>query len=1598
MATPFADGGWYFLSSLETDQGQTLATVSYAIPDAGNCWPAANSNGAPYIADVNISGGQRLSFNYQRLENATSGAKECVLSGIDAVADVRRGLARFHYDGGFSGLLSAAIALEPFDGGVRLVERYAYNTGYAVYRDGALVLSHSNANIDGGSDLWGSYGIGAIVMDAGVTSCPASTSCDLAYARTVQFATSQMGDGTASDPGLKRRYAFLQSSGESRSALGGILSVTDDCDGGGCSPGKVQYLARIAGDGGWGKPLGDLGMSFASAIQDKRGNWTTWTARNADGGLEYTGNYTGVPTTGGVPDEGNALQHVNYSYSYSNNIQSVLTETRPSSVQSGANAVKTFFRNSTTNALERVEVSGYTKLLGGGVAAQTSRITYEYDGSGRLKRVAGPCDTSANPCPATAPSIEYEYHAGSGSFSSGRLYKVIRKYNGGASGLETKFDDYTPLGDPQIVTDENGIDTHFTYSGNVVASRKLDFADDAGVKPEWIYTWENQKLVAVRFPEGNYEILCYRATTSPSCSGAWTDRLMARTKSADASGSSWSERIEYMYWPDGSLKAQTFSTPSGTRSQRSFAADPHRRSTQTTVGSGIGAFTEVVAHDGADNVFALGNAYNAAPAFCGGTGSLSTLCSQLGYDAANRLGKLDTFPTTNSSSVNRVCLDYDSQGNVKRVTSGCTGSDTCGYTSGSLSSCTGVASNNYVTDDFGHVVEASLAGTDNGSGSPGVFRFEYDVRGNLIKQQTEAQRSAVSPARYVLHTYDQLNRRIATHEVRNTTQYLVARWSFDDDVTSIADPPGGCGVTPMRTNGRVRAIVDPVFTRWFQYDAEGRVTMELRVELGQTTCSTSAPLMLGYTRNGNLASLRYAYGREVRYVHGTGALTDRESAVSVDIFLLDGGVVQRTLIDNVMWEPFGSLRGYRMNFPLDGGSTATLEREVGAASTALTAACPTSAISEANDLTGRIRSVRVWESATNIYRRSYVWRADQVERINSCYKGGPDYISEVYSADSGVGFGYDGTGQVLGANGPTFDSNGGPMRQRRYTYDSRGNLSDMRVDQYGNGYTFQFDGGSATRRDWLTRISGGDSFNIADLSYDRDGRVFKIAGGVDSSGSAPALLLGYESDDPGLIGPGSDTVMTTSTRVTASGSSPTYTYWYDTLNRRQAKDYPLNGIYDYFFYDLDHQLLQDRGNETTSYGGPYPIDEYVWLGGAPVAVYRGKLDANLRHQPDDNGQCSRLGDGVSCGVYFIVTDHIGKPVLALNGARKIAGAGEYEPFGAMNRVQWWWATSHPYTKAVEGPSFLSFSQKELGMEVGFRAHFPLIDTEQDCIGNVREGPSMWNVPWGTMYEVLGGYNKGDLWSKWQTPADVGTDWRSMSIGWGTVAGNCHPTNCGTACPQASGVGHNYSGFALKEYEYRRFESGVTPYFPALRFPGQYYDSETDLNENWHRYYYPFGGRYLAPDPMLQTPNWIAVRASRGVTSPAYSYARNNPLANIDTDGREDEPAPGCLDRYWGARGNKTRGGGVDCICTIKDDTAHSPKCYRKVRTFDPGESSENTVTMPSDCTGYCGGLAKSEGVPPKSFLAITCPPESSILSGCSPTTNAPDQGPVRVCK
>lgn len=66
----------------------------------------------------------------------------------------------------------------------------------------------------------------------------------------------------------------------------------------------------------------------------------------------------------------------------------------------------------------------------------------------------------------------------------------------------------------------------------------------------------------------------------------------------------------------------------------------------------------------------------------------------------------------------------------------------------------------------------------------------------------------------------------------------------------------------------------------------------------------------------------------------------------------------------------------------------------------------------------------------------------------------------------------------------------------------------------------------------------------------------------------------------------------------------------------------------------------------------------------------------------------------------------------------------------------------------------------------------------------------------------------------------------------------------------------------------------------LRFPGQYFDSETTVFYNWNRYYNPATGRYISSDP---------IGLAGGLNT--FGYVSQNPLDSFDFAGLATIPAP-----------------------------------------------------------------------------------------------------------
>jgi len=237
--------------------------------------------------------------------------------------------------------------------------------------------------------------------------------------------------------------------------------------------------------------------------------------------------------------------------------------------------------------------------------------------------------------------------------------------------------------------------------------------------------------------------------------------------------------------------------------------------------------------------------------------------------------------------------------------------------------------------------------------------------------------------------------------------------------------------------------------------------------------------------------------------------------------------------------------------------------------------------------------------------------------------------------------------------------------------------------------------------------------------------------------------------------------------------------------------------------------------------------------------------------------------------------------------------------------------------------------KEVG---GVRTYFVYADeglvAETDAAGNVTKSY---------------GYQPGSTWTTDPLFMKVGSNYYFYQ--------NDHlgTTQMLTAVNGAVVWSAKYSSFGQADVD---LSSTITN---NLRFSGQYFDYETGLHFNWHRFYDPNSGRYISADPI----------GLDGGTN-LYVYVGGNPINLIDPEGLRiqlmgDEAerlytlnqlnlfTKGCL--WIDAEGflyRKPCGEENECIENDIDELINSPNLYRIHPTVDveTGFGRSHTVPFP----------------------------------------------------
>lgn len=117
---------------------------------------------------------------------------------------------------------------------------------------------------------------------------------------------------------------------------------------------------------------------------------------------------------------------------------------------------------------------------------------------------------------------------------------------------------------------------------------------------------------------------------------------------------------------------------------------------------------------------------------------------------------------------------------------------------------------------------------------------------------------------------------------------------------------------------------------------------------------------------------------------------------------------------------------------------------------------------------------------------------------------------------------------------------------------------------------------------------------------------------------------------------------------------------------------------------------------------------------------------------------------------------------------------------------------------------------------------------------------------------------------------------------------------------------------------------------CFRYAGQYFDQETGLHYNYHRYYDPKTGRYLRSDPI----------GLAGGINP-YVYANLNPINLTDPLGLDT----------WSGAGDEVGGflgfGGTSTMYSFVTNWETGEKCYLETRCYKVGVGIGGGVTANS---------------------------------------------------
>ena len=424
-----------------------------------------------------------------------------------------------------------------------------------------------------------------------------------------------------------------------------------------------------------------------------------------------------------------------------------------------------------------------------------------------------------------------------------------------------------------------------------------------------------------------------------------------------------------------------------------------------------------------------------------------------------------------------------------------------------------------------------------------------------------------------------------------------------------------------------------------------------------------------------------------------------------------------------------------------------------------------------------------------------------------------------------------------------------------YTYDENGNRQTVSNNTETDVYTYDFNSHRLL------------STNNWQYNYDNNGNLISK---LDSDGSGAGLLYLYD---------GNNRLIEVQDALT-SGTLAAYNY--NAYGQRVSKWSSSTGQTTYFVYNTAGQLLA----ELDGYGDV--MREYVYLNGAPLAVFVTEQQPTLPLQTHtlDNDDFSASSTG---------TWSSKSGGQATNGSYRYSDSDgdtyRWTPSGLnanIYHVYGWWMSHKKHNTSVQ---YSIYHDGQIASVT--RSH--------------KINGSQWNL--------LGTFSFNGNGSEYIEVSDLGGKTIADGIQlmeaaylpptYVTSTYYIHTDHLGT--PQAI-TDESQNVVWGADYEpFGEVSISINSLANNLRFPGQYFDEESNLYYNYFRYYDPSTGRYTTSDPRgvlldFSEPS-RQIAAQMGAPIPRvtsfnnlnhiYGYANQNPLMYTDPTG-EFTPIAGAI--------------------------------------------------------------------------------------------------------